>query len=99
VLAQAQVDGLAISTIDVLSVDTEGTEEDALSGLDFERYRPRLICVELNDERALNGMLRERGYYLAYKVHVGTTREGAVFNGLYVRTPEDAQRILACVQG
>jgi len=32
--------------IDFLSIDTEGNELDVLCGLDFTRYRPRLILVE-----------------------------------------------------
>ena len=32
--------------LDFLSIDTEGTEDMVLRGLNFERYRPKVICVE-----------------------------------------------------
>lgn len=32
--------------LDFLSVDTEGTEDMVLHGLDFDRWRPKVICVE-----------------------------------------------------
>jgi FkbM family methyltransferase len=55
--------------IDVLSIDVEGVDELVLSGLDFDRYRPRMIIVEsyvstideLLDSN-LNALMNERGY-------------------------------------
>ena len=35
-----------VENIDFFSLDVEGYELDALKGLDFERWRPNLICVE-----------------------------------------------------
>lgn len=35
-----------IKKIDLLSIDTEGTEIDVLDGLNFKRYSPRLILIE-----------------------------------------------------
>lgn len=32
--------------LDFLSIDTEGTEDLVLQGLDFDAYRPKVICVE-----------------------------------------------------
>jgi FkbM family methyltransferase len=46
--------------IDYLSVDVEGAELDALEGLDFERFKPRVITVEHNfrdDRREAIGLL------------------------------------------
>lgn len=37
-----------IDHIDVLSVDTEGTELDVLDSLNIERYQPKYIIVEYN---------------------------------------------------
>jgi FkbM family methyltransferase len=31
---------------ELLSVDVEGADHEVIKGLDFERYRPRVICVE-----------------------------------------------------
>ena len=35
--------------IDFLNIDTEGNDLDVLKGLDFKKYKPKLICVELID--------------------------------------------------
>jgi FkbM family methyltransferase len=46
VLDEARVD-----RIDFFSLDVEGFEEQVLRGLDLDRYRPRLLLVEMLDER------------------------------------------------
>jgi FkbM family methyltransferase len=58
--------------IDLLNVDVEGVDLQVLRGLDFARYRPRIVVVESWDqdlEKVLAGemhaLLRERGYELA----------------------------------
>ncbi len=43
---QAELDHYAISHIDLLSIDTEGTEYDVLSGIDFSKVTIRLILTE-----------------------------------------------------
>ncbi len=35
-----------VTDVDLLSVDVEGTELDVLRGLDFDRFKPRLILLE-----------------------------------------------------
>ena len=35
--------------IDFLSIDVEGTEIDVLQGLDFEKYKPKLVVLEFID--------------------------------------------------
>ena len=35
--------------IDFLNIDTEGYDLEVLKGLDFKKYKPKLICVELID--------------------------------------------------
>jgi len=56
-------------TIDLLSIDVEGLDLAILESLDFERYRPRLICVEIHDldferltEEPVYRLLRSHGY-------------------------------------
>lgn len=39
---------LKIKNIDILCVDTEGTEIDVLEGLNFDKYQPRIILAEYN---------------------------------------------------
>jgi hypothetical protein len=52
--------------IDYLSVDTEGSEYEILSALDFGRFRPRIITVEHNHNqskrRAIESLLGREGY-------------------------------------
>ena len=48
-----------ISNIDLISIDTEGTELDVLIGLDLLKYRPKVFVIENNFE---NKLLR---YYMS----------------------------------
>lgn len=55
--------------IDYLNLDIEGAEIAALTGLNFERYRPRLISVEIHSASAADALqsnvatlLHNRGY-------------------------------------
>ena len=36
-------------TIDLLSIDIEGHDFEALLGLDLNKYRPSIICIEIHD--------------------------------------------------
>ena len=36
--------------IDFLNIDLEGADYEALQSLDFNIYRPKVICVEINDK-------------------------------------------------
>ena len=36
-----------VQTIDFLSMDIEGAELAAHNGFDIEKYKPRLVCVEI----------------------------------------------------
>ena len=68
--------------IDFLSVDVEGTEQDALSGLTFDLWQPRLVCIENNDPRNANldGFMQARGYRVATRIGINTFYE-RVSNG------------------
>lgn len=52
--------------IDVLSVDTEGTETDVLAGADLSRTRPRVIIVEADEDEGrregVKSLLLGEGY-------------------------------------
>ena len=37
--------------IDFLNIDLEGADLEALRSLDFEIYRPKIICVEITDRQ------------------------------------------------
>ena len=36
--------------IDLLDIDVEGADYKVLLGLNFERYKPKLICVEIHNK-------------------------------------------------
>ena len=36
--------------IDFLNIDLEGADYEALQSLDFNTYRPKVICIEINDK-------------------------------------------------
>ena len=52
--------------IDFLDIDVEGADIDVLESLNFNRYSPELICVEVieknNDESQIFKFLKKRGY-------------------------------------
>lgn len=47
--------------IDLLSLDVEGYECEVLNGLNFEKYKPRYICVEVRDKQSILDLLEN--YY------------------------------------
>ena len=57
-----------------LSVDTEGHDLHVLRGLDFDRYRPRLVLTETDAETEAEkrALLQAHGYRLATEVGVNT---------------------------
>lgn len=50
--------------VDLFSLDVEGYEVEALKGLDFTRYRPKFILVEMNKSDVVDNYLTERNYVL-----------------------------------
>jgi len=60
----------ANSTIDFLNIDIEGLDFEALLGLNFEKYDPKLICIEIHDFRLEDSkvyeFLKKRNYELVW---------------------------------
>jgi FkbM family methyltransferase len=59
--------------IDFLSIDIEGNDLEALKSNDWNKFRPRIICVELNthdgnkeEALAIENFLKENGYIKKY---------------------------------
>ena len=52
--------------IDLLSLDVEGYEANALRGLNFDKYRPRYLCIEVRDKGAIDDLLA--GHYREVEV-------------------------------
>ena len=52
--------------IDFLNIDVEGADIDVLESLDFHKYSPELICVEVNqknnEDSQIFKFLKKRGY-------------------------------------
>jgi FkbM family methyltransferase len=51
------LDDLLIKNIDLLCIDTEGTEIDVLEGLNFDKYQPKIILAEYNTISVANSKL------------------------------------------
>ena len=64
--------------IDFLNIDLEGADFDALQSLDFEIYRPKLICVEIHDKDIENSKINLFLKKLNY-----TKKWSATFSHLY----------------
>ncbi len=56
--------------IDLLDIDTEGTDYKVLLGLNFEKYKPKLICVEIYNkdikDDKIYKLLTNKGYSLIW---------------------------------
>lgn len=60
----------APDVIDFISIDTEGSEPDIISTLDFNRFKVRLFCIEHNHtdaEARLDAILLLQGYERVYR--------------------------------
>ncbi len=56
-----------VDHIDFLNIDAEGCDFEILRSIDFERYGPRLLCIELaalseGELKALSRLLDDHGY-------------------------------------
>jgi FkbM family methyltransferase len=60
-----QVHAPELERIDILSVDVEGWELEVLAGLDFRKYRPKVLVIEnLFDDPAYRARINAYGYLL-----------------------------------
>ena len=58
-----------VSEVDFCTIDTEGSEFEILTSLDFEKYKIRIILVENNyNENNVRDLLVNRGYNLIGRV-------------------------------
>jgi FkbM family methyltransferase len=61
--------------VDLLSLDVEGAEPEALRGIDYTRHAPRFICVEARDEAAIGAVLERKYRLLEVLSDMGTHRD------------------------
>lgn len=77
------IEQAGLERIDLLSIDVEGCDAQALRGVDLSRHRPRLIVIEIDndaDGRAITDRCRAAGY----------ERVGSVSNNAFFMPADDA---------
>jgi FkbM family methyltransferase len=76
------LDAYQVGEIDILSLDIEGYEVEALKGLDLSRHRPKVLVIESDNsqhEVQLDALILPHGYTKSVKLNV---------NQYYVRDKE-----------
>lgn len=59
------------SDIDILSIDIEGSELDALKGLDFNIYKPKIMVLEVHNNKytlEMKEYLENKSYHLVLRI-------------------------------
>ncbi|WP_243370863.1 FkbM family methyltransferase [Geotalea sp. SG265] len=62
----------SINKIDLLSLDIEGYEIEALKGIDFNLYRPKVLVIEAETKEAettIESIMVSHNYHKFYKLH------------------------------
>jgi len=81
------LDAYQIGEIDILSLDIEGYEVEAMKGLDLSRHCPKVMVIESDDsqhEAQLDALILPHGYTKAMKLYA---------NLFYVRDKKLAKRL------
>ena len=75
--------------IDFLDIDIEGADLDALKSLDFSRYSPKLICVEILHENMFinNNDIEKSDIYNLLKAKNYKKIWSGIFNHIFVKNP------------
>lgn len=62
--------------IDVVSIDVEGMDNEIARAFDYEKYQPRIICIETShiDRESLNCFMESKGYLI-----YGVTCENTIY--------------------
>lgn len=83
--------------MELVSIDIEGGEIDALRGFDLGYWHPRLIILEADDPQALstlNHYLAPKGYHPARIIGVNAVYTRTHLDALRIRTARVDQRVL-----
>lgn len=67
------LDSNHVSDIDILSLDIEGYEVEAMKGLDLSRHRPKVMVIESDSkehEAQLDAMILPHGYIKSVRLYV-----------------------------
>lgn len=76
-----------VDKVDILSIDIEGTEMEALRGIDYSKCKPRVLIIERNfvsDVDEFQRFMKKQGYHFARKISI---------NHFYCRDPKDVKII------
>jgi len=55
-------DASGLATVDLFSLDVEGSELEVLEGIDFSRHRPKTFIIETDSISSAMSLLNENGY-------------------------------------
>lgn len=48
---------------DILSIDTEGLDEEIIKGINFNEYRPKVICIEVIEQTSDNKFIQNKNIF------------------------------------
>ena len=69
---------IKINNIDFLSIDTEGSDFNILKSINIQKYKPKLICIEISqftkqaDKKKILSYLKKNDYKFIYKRSVSS---------------------------
>ncbi len=70
-ILSGKVGGVNLTKIDLLSIDTEGSEETIIRHIDFNRYDISVIVMENNyDHQPIRDFMKSKGYKLVQKLEI-----------------------------
>jgi hypothetical protein len=74
---------------DILSIDTEGSEEEVLLTFDINKYKPKIVIVEVSEHHPLEGFNRHAMAINEYFYKANYTKiYSDEINNIYVRNDE-----------
>jgi FkbM family methyltransferase len=69
---------IIINNIDFLNIDTEGSDFNILKSINIQKYKPKLICIEISqftkrvDKKKILNYLKSNNYKFIYKTSVSS---------------------------
>ena len=69
---------IKINNIDFLNIDTEGSDFNILKSINIQKYKPKLICIEISqftkqaDKKKILSYLKKNDYKFIYKRSVSS---------------------------
>ena len=54
--------------MDILFLDTEGSELEVLKGINFKKYNFRFMCIEIRNQNEIENFLKRYNYELIKKI-------------------------------